>query len=164
MAIKRRKGGAFVLIICIMVMVTTFISVLSIYYMSTVAQATKQRSQIQAYYFAAAGLELGVSMLMETAVNADGSQYYPFLNYYAANTAPITETVVLGTGREVVITIDAVDADGNIWVSGVSVGGVWVRISAVGTHTNSYGITVQAGTLRINSENPANIIRELAMP
>lgn len=161
---KRRKGGTLVLIIFVIIMVTTFISILSIYFISTAIQATKQRSQIQAYYLASAGLEIGISMLMETAVNAAGEQYYPLLEYYAANTAPVTETVVLDPDKEVVITIDAVDADGNTWVGGVSGGGVWVRILAVGTHTNSYGSTVQAGTFRINSENPANVIRELVLP
>jgi len=162
---KKRKGGAFVLIICIMVMVSMFVSVLSIYYMSAVTQATRQRSQIQAYYLAAAGLELGVSMLMEKGVDAEtGEEYYPNLRYYAANTGFATEIVDLGSGRLVEITIDAVDMHGDLWINGASNGDVWVRILAVGTYTNSYGDTTQAGTLRINSQDGKSIVRELAVP
>jgi len=162
---KKRKGGAFVLIICIMVMVSMFVSVLSIYYMSAVTQATRQRSQIQAYYLAAAGLELGVSMLMEKGVDAEtGEEYYPNLRYYAANTGSATEIVDLGSGRLVEITIDAVDMHGDLWINGTSNGDVWVRILAVGTYTNSYGDSAQAGTLRINSQDGKSIVRELAVP
>lgn len=161
---KKRKGAAFVLIIGIMVMVTAFMGILSIYFMTNTAQATKQRERMQAYYFAAAGLEIGVSALMEPAVNASGEQYYPYLEHYAANPAPKTEIIDLGDGNEIKITICTVDSGGNPWITGTSTGDVWILVSAAGNYTNDSGSTTQIGRLRLNSENPSSIIRELDTP
>jgi len=161
---KSRKGSALVLVICVMVVVATFMGIINMYFMTNAAQATKQRERIQAYYLVAAGLEIGISALMEPAINASGEQYYPLLDYYAANPAPGREYISLGEDKEVEISISAVDSEGETWKNGKSSGDVWILISALGTYTNSLGSTVQAGSLRINSENPAKIIRELEVP
>lgn len=161
---KKRKGSALILVICIMVAITIFMGILSTYFMTNAAQATKQRERIQAYYLVAAGLELGVSALMESEVDASGEEHYPLLEYYTSGLASDTQTVDLGTGREVELTVYAVDSDGNKLTGSSPDKTPWVQIMAVGTYTNSTGSTVQAGSIRINSENPANIIRKLERP
>lgn len=161
---KKRKGSALILVICIMVVITIIMGGLSTYFMVNAAQATKQKERIQAYYLVAAGLELGVSALMEPGVDASSEQYYPLLEYYTTSLASDTQTLNLGTDRKVVLTVQAVDRDGKKLTGGSPAGTIWIQITAVGTYTNSTGSTEQAGSIRIDSNNPANIIRELEKP
>lgn len=151
---KKRKGSALVLIVCIMVVITIVMGGLSTYFMTNAAQATKQKERVQAYYLVAAGLELGVSALMKPDVDESGEEYYPLLEYYATSLASDTQTLDLGAGRKVILTVRAIDRDETIWI----------EIKAVGTYTNSTGSTDQAGSVRIDSKNPANIIRKLEKP
>jgi hypothetical protein len=161
---KKRKGAVLVLVLCIFVIITMLIGILSSYFMTNSALAVKQRERMQAYYVVAAGLEIAISALMEPAVNAAGDQYYPLMEHYAGSLVSDSATIDLGDGREVTITICAVDQQGKDWVKGKSTGDVWIRIAAIGTYRNSNGDTIQAGNLRINSKNPASIIREMDRP
>ena len=161
---KRRKGSALIMVVCIMVVITIVMGGLSTYFMVNATQATKQKERIQAYYLAAAGLELGVSALMEPDIDGSGKEYYPLLEYYAASLVSDTQTLDLGTDKKVTLTIQAVDRDGNRLTGGGPHASIWIQITAVGTFTNSNGITEQAGSVRVDSQNPVSIIRELERP
>lgn len=163
---KKRKGSIMVMVVCIFVVITIITGMLCTYFMVNVTQATKQRESIQAYYLVEAGLELGVSALMEPDIDASGNEYYPLLEYYASNLTltPTPQLVDLGTNKKVTLTVEVVDKEGNRLTGGGPYPDIWVQVTAVGAHTNSSGTTERAGIIRIDTANPASIVRELEIP
>jgi len=176
-SLKKRKGGAILIVLLTLIFVMSFVPIMYSYYMNNLQYTLTQRERIEAYYLVFSGLELGKNAVLQE--NTEGGKVFTIVSKYADNPSlnPLKDNLtdmLLGPSHhaqyEVLISVYAIDGNGN--KHGASeyddADGKWVEIyvsATVPTRSGSSSRTVShAGSLRILGNDPAITTRHLASP
>ena len=167
--LKLRKGFAIPFVVIVFVIVVTITGIMFSIFRGNLAMAIAQERNIQAYYCAMTGIEMGTAALLtEPDPSALASvsllEFFQNLPLSDARITTLTDTVILppepgGTSMgNVIIHISAPEKPGE------SPNDLWVRVGAIGTYTDARGIeTPVRVSVWYYADNPAIYEQELGL-
>jgi len=164
-----RKGFAIPFVVVVFVIVVTITGIMFNLFSNNLAMALAQERNIQAYYCAMTGIEMGTAALLtEPDPMAIGSmsllEIYQNFPLATARTTTLSDTVTLPPGPDgtsmgnVLIHISAPVKPG------ASPDDLWIRVGAIGNHTDARGIVTPVRvSVWYYAANPAIFEQELGL-
>lgn len=153
--LKNRKGSA--LIWMLMAFTVLMIMTTSIIYIARqdIFETTKHEERLQTYYIALAGIDMTYAALMDPDNSPKGIELA--VTKLKADSTPLTDSIAVeyggetkGTAEVSIDRLEVTDAEGDTEY--------WIRITSVGQLAGK-DMKVSS-TMRINEDNPNQIVRE----
>lgn len=142
---QSRKGSTIVTVTYIMVIIVIMMTSLGAMFSNNLKQATAQEKNMEAYYLALSGIDMGMSALMQE--NAEGNTLLS-IEYTKEAEPTVADTPVLA--QQFSVDVGTIDIQISAYEDAANER--WVEVVSIGTLSN--GVTSKTSRIKFLASNP----------